>query len=131
MPVLELGPVHPGAELEGVGVGDLGPVGDPGTHGREAVAGLAGHPLRGDHLEVPRADVVDDHVAPDVVERALGGDVPRLASHHEAELDLVVELSHPLGRTIGAAASTIALGNLAKRGGSLGMGLLVSSAWSM
>src|SRR6185436_9279963 len=31
-------------------------------------------------------------VAPDVVERALGGDVLGLAADHEAELDLVVEL---------------------------------------
>src|SRR5262249_37301975 len=38
--VLELGSVHPGAELEDVRVWNLGTVGDPGAHRREGVARL-------------------------------------------------------------------------------------------
>src|SRR3970282_770918 len=84
--------VDPRPEVEAVGVGDLGAVGDAGPDRRERLARLARRPLGRDELEVARAHVVDDRVAPDVVERLLARDDPGGPADHHAELDLPVEL---------------------------------------
>src|SRR5262249_62171441 len=48
--------------------------------------------LAADELEVARAHVVDDRIAPDVVERLLLADEARGLADHDTELDFPVEL---------------------------------------
>src|SRR5207244_10194994 len=78
-------------DVEHVGVWDLRPVGDVGTHRRQRVAHLAGTPLTCVELEVAGARVVDDRVAVDVVERPLFRHEARRLPDDHAELHLPVE----------------------------------------
>src|ERR1039458_10899748 len=65
--------VDGGADVEGVRVGDFVGGHDGGSHGGERIEGLADHPLRGAHLEIARADVVEVGIAADVVAPLFGG----------------------------------------------------------
>src|SRR5262249_42096277 len=84
--------VPPQPELEDVGVRNLAAVGDVRTDRRKRLRDLPGHPLTADELEVASADVVDDRVAGDIVQRLLPRHEARGASDDHAELDLPVEL---------------------------------------
>ncbi len=93
--------VHAKRHREVVRIGDLVGSHDPRPERAERVDGLAEREDTGLHLaalDVARGDVVEDHVAADVVHRLLGPEpLPRLAQDH-GELELVVEL---LGEVLG------------------------------
>src|SRR6059036_2243301 len=77
--------VDPELQLEDVRVGDLVPVRDVRTHRRKGLRDLAGHPLAPDELEVASAHVIDDRVAPDVIQRLISPDEARSATDHRSE----------------------------------------------
>src|SRR3954447_13779594 len=70
-----------------------------GAHRAVGVQRLADQPLLVDALQVPGGEVVDDRVAPDVVERPLPADAAPAAADDHAQLGLVVQfLRHPVVR---------------------------------
>ena len=89
--VLQRLPVEHRPDVQILRVGDLVGGDDERTGRREAVERLAARPLRLGVLDVARRDVVDDRVAPHVVERVLGSDILRGAPDDHAELGLVVD----------------------------------------
>src|SRR3989442_918041 len=97
VPRLHLLSVDPEPQLEDVRVRDLVPIRDVRTDRREGLGDLPGHPLAPDELEVAGAHVVDDRVAPDVVQRLAYPDEPGAAADHHPELDLPVELLRASG----------------------------------
>src|SRR5438270_911808 len=74
-------------------ISDLLAISEVRPHGRRGLEDLARHPLARDELKIARARVVDDRVAPDVVERGVARHVARRAADHDAELHLPVELA--------------------------------------
>ena len=52
----------------------------------------------GGHLEIARADVVDDGVAEDVIQRVGGGDMAAAASDDESEFGLIIGPRRNLGQ---------------------------------
>src|SRR5437763_617923 len=70
---------------------------------RRGLEDLPGHPLARDELEVPRARVVDDRVAPHGVERLLLRNEARRTADDDAQLDLPVELLGAAGAEDGLA----------------------------
>ena len=91
----------PRSKAEGLGVRDLVGGHEHRAHRQERVGALGAQPLAvadlalaeggRDALPVAGADVVDDHVARDVVERVRARDPVRPRADDDAELDLEVE----------------------------------------
>ena len=91
----------PRPEAEGLGIRDLVGGDEDRAHRQERVGALGAQPLavadlalgegRRDALPVAGADVVDDHVARDVVERVRARDPSGPRADDDAELDLEVE----------------------------------------
>ena len=83
--------VHPGLDIEAVGVSDLIGGDDPGSQRAMSIEGFAErHGGRLD-LPVPHAHVVHHGEAGDHLGRPLSGNVTTAPSDHEGELPLVVE----------------------------------------
>ena len=123
--------IDPRAQAEGLRVRDLVGGDEDRAHRQERVGALGAQPLavadlalgegRRDALPVAGADVVDDHVARDVVER-LGratrawAVVPMTTPSSTSRSRAVV----PSGRTIGSPSAMTALANFEKRSGRVG-----------
>src|SRR5438105_3921892 len=92
---LHLLTIHERPQLEAVRIGNLLAVGDVGADGCRRLEDLAGHPLGGEELEIARARIVDDCVAPYVIQRRLLRHEARGTTDHDPQLDLPVELLAP------------------------------------
>src|SRR3989442_12051097 len=112
--VLHEVPVHPGLEIEDVRIPDLAAVGDVGADRRERVGDLAGRPLARDELKIAGTGVVDDRVAPDVVEGRLLRDEAGGPSDDDAQLDLPVQLGRASRSENGLAGIEDRVGPLGK-----------------
>ena len=99
--------------------------------GRRAVEHLARHPLRGRELQVAGREVVEEHVAGDVVERLGLGDVlraPRRPRTRPRPRSRPCRSRRAAARSRPARAS--ALRNLAKKVGASGGSIPASAAWA-
>lgn len=94
--------VQPGADFEGLGVGDERRGDDARAVGRPGVEALAERPLAAAVLQLPVAvrDVVADGVAEDVVQGAGFGDVGARAADYGDEFAFVVEAGAALGEGV-------------------------------
>ena len=102
--ILQDVPVEVRGEPEVLRVGDLVGGDDDGSGGGEAVERLAARPLRLAELDVACGDVVDDGVAPHVVERIARVHSARGPADDHAELGLVVDLGREVAGPGGGRA---------------------------
>jgi len=75
-------------------------------------------------------DVVDEAIARDVFERVMLGDILRLGTDDDAELNFPIALDRALGRITSSLGPPIDVVDFMNSTGSAGIGIFASAAWS-